>query len=210
MREVLKTESWYNTHETIGKCYSNECDGTICNGFPGFFHLGLITLSCEELICNIEWRTDDYDRENNLQEHWLNECQYRYKSGSISFENTPIRYSSSESDVRSTDSKYLMCREQQWDEDEKNSLHSILEKIIEFEIGNEVHSTICESRNQEPDECIDHSISGFFEFFFFTCCKYHLNSTPCDCEDCEDSRKSNKPSNDRSNSITSSLIVDSR
>ena len=83
----------------------------------------------------------------------------------------------------------------------------VLEEVIEFEIGDECDNTIGESCYRESDKGIDHGMSSFFEFFFFTYREDHLDSSPGDREYREDCRESDEPSDDRSDHITSSLII---
>ena len=90
-------------------------------------------------------------------------------------------------------------------------IRCILEKeVIESQIGNERHHTIGETCYDESNKGIDHGVSSFFEFFFFTRREYHLDSGPADREDREDCSEPDEPSNDGSDNISSSTIVDVR
>ena len=102
-----------------------------------------------------------------------------------------------------------MYREEPGSEDEEYAIH-ILEKIIEIEPGDECDDTIGETCHDESDKCVDHRMSGFFEFFFFACREDHLDSRPRDREDREDRSESDEPGDDRSDGVPCSLIIDWR
>jgi hypothetical protein len=79
----------------------------------------------------------------------------------------------------------------------------ILEKCIELQLGDKCNNSIGETSDKKSDECIDHRMSSFFEFFLFSGREDHLDSGPGDSQDCEDSCESDEPGDDRSNGSTS-------